>query len=162
MDQTIKIRTSVLSDISFCVELSHKKRLFYEKAQTQFWKYAGSHAELSQAKWFEELLTCDDHIMLTAVEHEKIVGFIIGKVVAAPEVYNPGGLTLMIDDFCVDNEANWHMVGSRLIQEIKTLSKTKGVAQILVVCGAHDEAKRCFLARMDLSVASEWYVGSCE
>ena len=78
----------------------------------------------------------------------------------APEVYNPGGLTLMIDDFCVDDEAKWHSIGSKLIQEIKIRSKTKRVAQILVACGADDEPKRRFLKSMGLIVASEWYVGS--
>ena len=27
---------------------------------------------------------------------EEVIGFIIGKLMPAPEVYNPGGLTLMI------------------------------------------------------------------
>ena len=33
--------------------------------------------------------------------NEELAGFIIGKVMSGPEVYNPGGLTLMIDDCCV-------------------------------------------------------------
>ena len=156
----MSIRLSQAGDIQSIVEMSYQKRLSYEKAQLQFWKYVGDAAELSQAKWFEELLDHDDHIMLTAESNQKIVGFIIGKSMPAPEVYNPGGLTLMIDDFCVADESEWHSIGSKLIQGIKTIAKTKGVAQILVVCGAHDESKRRFLKRMGLTVASEWYVGS--
>jgi GNAT superfamily N-acetyltransferase len=98
--------------------------------------------------------------MLTAQNNQKIAGFIIGKLMPAPEVYNPGGLTLMIDDFCVADEAEWHSIGSKLVQEIKTIAKLRGAAQVLVVCGAHDGPKCHFLKKMGLTVASEWYVGS--
>ncbi|WP_207760981.1 GNAT family N-acetyltransferase [Holospora curviuscula] len=156
----ISIRLSQANDIESIVEMSYQKRRLYEKAQPQFWKYAGDIAELSQAKWFEELLGSNDHIMLTATCHQKIVGFIIGKLMPAPEVYNPGGLTLMIDDFCVANEAEWHSIGSKLVQKIKAIAKLRGAAQVLIVCGSHDGPKCHFLKKMGLTVASEWYVGS--
>ena len=156
----ICIRFSQASDIQSIVEMSYQKRLSYEKAQSKFWKYAGDIAELSQAKWFEELLGSNDHIMLTATCHQKIVGFIIGKLMPAPEVYNPGGLTLMIDDFCVADEAEWHSIGSKLVQKIKAIAKLRGAAQVLIVCGSHDGPKCHFLKKMGLTVASEWYVGS--
>ena len=97
--------------------------------------------------------------MLTAQNNQKIAGFIIGKLMPAPEVYNPGGLTLMIDDFCLADEAEWYSIGSKLVQEIKTIAKLRGAAQVLVVCGAHDESKRRFLMNQNLSIASEWFVG---
>jgi hypothetical protein len=150
----ISIRPSQVNDISFMVEISYQKRRAYEKAQPIFWKYAGPDAEISQAKWFNELLIQGEYLMFTAIRHEKIVGFIIGKLIPAPEVYHPGGLTLMIDDCCVEDEAQWHLIGCKLIQEIKKISKIKGAAQILVVCGAHDEAKRSFLKSIGLTVAS--------
>lgn len=159
-NETILVRPSTSSDIDAMVLLSRAKRKLYEKAQAQFWKYAGDIAELSQAKWFEELLAHDNHIMLTAQNHQKIAGFIIGKLMPAPEVYNPGGLTLMIDDFCVADEVEWHSVGYKLVQEIKAIAKLRGAAQVLVVCGAHDGPKCYFLKKMGLTVASEWYVGS--
>jgi GNAT superfamily N-acetyltransferase len=98
--------------------------------------------------------------MLTAACHQKIVGFIVGKLMPAPEVYNPGGLTLMIDDFCVADESEWHSIGSKLVQKIKAIAKLRGAAQVLIVCGAHDGPKCHFLKKMGLTVASEWYVGS--
>jgi len=88
-----------------------------------------------------------------------ILGFIIGKLIPAPEVYNPGGLTLMIDDFCVRSENLWQSVGHRLIEETKAAAKSRGATQILVVCGAHDLPKRKFLSEQNLQVASEWFVG---
>lgn len=157
--EELKIRKSIIQDIESIILLSYHKRRFYEKAQPQFWKYAGPEAEITQTKWFEQLLLNEAYIMLTALSDDKVVGFIIGRLISAPEVYNPGGLTLMIDDFCVEQEKDWIFIGTKLVDEIKLLAKTKGAAQILIVCGAHDKSKRCFLKNIGLNIASEWYVG---
>jgi hypothetical protein len=160
----ISIRRATEIDIPFCVDLSHDKRIAYEKVQPQFWKYAGPSAESSQNQWFIELLKLEDYIVLVAEQDldqgDKIVGFVIGRLVPAPEVYNPGGLTLMIDDFCVAQEDLWGSVGKRLIDEIRVISVSKGAAQIYMVSGAHDIKKRNFIQNIGLTIASEWYVGN--
>ena len=173
---SINIRTSQLSDIDAMVSLSKAKRLSYEKAQPQFWRYAGEEGDNTQRQWFQELLEDKNYVMFTAIENchprengdpvldsrirgNDIIGFIIGKLMPAPEVYNPGGLTLMIDDFCVQSEKLWQSVGHRLIATVKAVAKDKGATQIVVVCGAHDHPKRKFLSEQNLQVASEWFVG---
>jgi len=90
-----------------------------------------------------------------------IEGFIIGKVIPAPEVYDPGGLTLMIDDFCVKDD-NWQDMGVKLIDQIKLIAQDKGVTQLVVVSGDHDGTKCLFLEQIGLSVASRWYVGEAK
>jgi len=157
---SINIHISHLSDISAMVSLSKAKRLSYEKAQPQFWRYAGEEGDKAQGEWFKELLEDKNYVMLTAESNtQEILGFIIGKLMPAPEVYNPGGSTLMIDDFCVKSENLWQSVGARLIEETKAAAKSRGATQILVVCGAHDHPKRKFLSEQNLSIASEWFVG---
>ncbi len=178
-DLKITIRPSILADIDEMVSLSKAKRLNYEKAQPQFWRYAGPEGDEAQRKWFKELLTHQDYLMLTATRHCEdseaiqdsgsprdhvarddgvIVGFVIGRLIPAPEVYDPGGLTLMIDDFCVRSENLWESAGLQLTLAIKALAKERGASQILVLCGAHDEPKRKFLKEQNLSIASEWFV----
>lgn len=152
----MKIRSATKSDIEAMVALSYLKRKAYEKAQAKFWAYAEG-AEDVQSDWFEELLMRDDHLLLVA-EDESIVGFIIGRILPAPEVYDPGGLTLMIDDFCA-NDNDWQNIGSTLLSEIKELGKEKGASQVLVVSGAHDKEKLDFLISKGSSCASRWYVG---
>ena len=93
-------------------------------------------------------------------EQQQILGFIIGRLLPAPEVYNPGGLTIMIDDFCVQSEETWEVIGAQLIAAIKVKATVKGAAQLLVVCGKHDYVKRKFLRDQNLAIASEWFVGS--
>lgn len=96
----------------------------------------------------------------TALDHQgAIQGFITGKVLEAPKVYNPGGLTLMVDDFCVANEELWPVLGGALLKQCQSDAKDKGVTQLLVVTGAHDAQKKQFLSSWSLTIASEWYVG---
>ncbi len=155
----IQVLPALASDISAIVTLSHAKRLLYEKAQPQFWRYAEG-AEESQEKWFKELLTRDDYIILKAETNGEVVGFVIGQIIRAPEVYDPGGLTLMVDDFCVRNPQMWQTVGIQLISELKNLAKPIGSNQILVVCGAHDRPKMQLLKTLNLQITSHWYVGT--
>lgn len=157
-NEDIIIRRAFETDIDAMVFLSYKKRREYEKIHPQFWRYAEG-AEKGQNEWFKKLLTKDDSILLVAELEGKIIGFIIGSIMKSPDVYNPGGLTVLVDDFCIASPMLWKVIGSRLLLELKQLSKKKSVAQILVVCGRHDEPKRSFLKRFGLRTASEWYVG---
>jgi len=154
-----EIRNAQINDISSMVSMSYQKRRSYEKEQPQFWRHSGPNAEISQAKWFEELLNNKNYILLTAKQDAKITGFIIRQLILSPEVYNPGGLTLMIDDFCVDNEIDWQFSGKKLIDEIKKQAKEKGAVQVIVVCGEHDKSKSHFLKEVGLTVASNWNYG---
>lgn len=155
------VRTSQLSDIDAMVSLSKAKRKLCEKAQPQFWRYAGEEGDNIQRQWFKDLLKDKNYVMFTAEDDtQEILGFVIGKRIAAPAVYNPYGFTLMIDDFCVISENLWQSVGTRLIEETKAAAKTKGATQILVVCGAHDHPKDKFLSEQNLQIASKWFVGS--
>ncbi len=155
----IKIAQATKADIASMVNLSYQKRRAYEEAQPQFWRYAEG-AESIQHKWFKELLGHEDHIILVAKSDIETIGFIIGRLVKAPEVYDPGGLTLMIDDFCVKQTIDWQSVGNNLMSSIKPIAKAKGAAQFYVVSGAHDNAKCEFLEKFGLSNAAKWYVGS--
>jgi ribosomal protein S18 acetylase RimI-like enzyme len=153
------IRKALQKDIEAMVLLSYEKRRAYEQAQPQFWKYA-EDAETIQNQYFKELLTQNDFILLVAELENKIIGFVIGHILKAPAVYNPPGLTLMIDDFCVLSDLEWTSTGGKLLDELKKISGSFGAKQILCVCGAHDEPKRQFLKSANLNITSEWYVGS--
>ena len=154
-----KIRFATLSDIDSMVTLSRQKRLTYEKDQPVFWRHA-EQAEESQTQWFLQLLERVDHILLIAECDKKLNGFIIGRIMKAPEVYDPGGLTLMIDDFCVKNSDLWQTIGYRLLLQLKQVAKQKGAIQVVAVCGNNDAPKVNFLEKSGLKVASKWFVGN--
>jgi hypothetical protein len=159
MSSYIDIIPATKSDIDAMVQLSLQKRLDYEKHRHVFWKYGGEKGDLEQAAWFKELLERDDYILLKATEGPILKGFIIGQLVQAPSVYNPGGLTLTIDDFCVAESSLWQTVGKNLLHEIRERAFTKGAVQVIIACGAHDQLKRNLLKGMNYSVTTEWFVG---
>jgi hypothetical protein len=107
------IHKATETDIDWMVELSHQKRSAYEKAQQNFWKMA-DESDLIQKNYFLEEIVKNEIIALC---YENNLGFIIGKLVIPPEVYD-AGLTLMIDDFCVSDENLWMNVGKELLQNV--------------------------------------------
>lgn len=149
-------RQAESKDIDDMVLLSKFRRMLYENAQPQFWRYSGKEGDNTLCK---ELLEDENHLMFIAEnDAEILLGFIIGKIMPGPEGDHSVGPTLMIDDFCVNPE-DLQSVGAKLIEEIKAVAKARGAKQILVVCGAHDHPKRKFLSEQNLSIASEWFVG---
>ena len=94
-------------------------------------------------------------------ESGAVRGFIWGKVVDAPPVYDPGGKVCMVDDFVVREPALWAAVGRALLDEVRRLARERGAVLVVVVCGPHDQPKRALLAMDDFTVASEWHVRPC-
>lgn len=146
------IRKANKTDISWMVNLSYQKRLAYEKMQPNFWKIAENSNEI-QKKYFEKELKNKNVIALIYQEKQ---GFVMGKLISPPEVYD-AGLTLMIDDFCVKSEDLWMTIGKELLDECQREAKIIGAKQILVVCGDHDMQKFLLLEAMNMKVASRWY-----
>jgi ribosomal protein S18 acetylase RimI-like enzyme len=152
------IRQAALEDIPALVALSHAKRAGYAHVHPQFWRAAVGADEIQQ-KWFEELLDHKDYVLLVATEaSEEITGFIVGQMITAPEVYDPGGLTLSVDDFCVITPDAWERVGGALLDQLQMRGKELGCVQVRAVAGDHDEPKCQFLESRGLIVASRWYV----
>ena len=99
----------------------------------------------------------------TLVEPEEtpgiVEGFIIATIIAAPPVYEPGGPTCMVDDYWVRGGARWETIGRALLTAVCARARSEfGAAQVLVVCGHQDIAKRTMLLDLGLEIASEWYV----
>ena len=152
----IKINFAQNNDIDWMVDLSEIKRSTYEKFQPSFWKKNPDSQQI-QRQYFAELLT-DSKIIALALNDKS--GFIIGKIIDAPAVYD-AGLTLMIDDFCIVNNYSynsnpWLYFGQILLDEIIKIAKVKGIKQILVVSGNHDADKTEFLTKNNLAIASLW------
>jgi len=79
-------------------------------------------------------------------------------LIPAPPVYDPGGLTCLVDDFVVREPEAWDQVGASLLRAVNQLARERGAVQTVVVCRRLDEAKRATLADQGLTVVSEWSV----
>jgi GNAT superfamily N-acetyltransferase len=151
------LRRAESRDVSEMAELAEKRRLHYQRYQPTFWRKAQDSQE-QHTPFLESLLKREDVLILVHESTEKIEGFVIADFVAAPPVYDPGGSTCRVDDFCVAQEHLWETVGLALLNEVLRLAKEHGAAQSVVVCAHLDQSKRAMLAQLGYSIASEWYV----
>ena len=115
-----------------------------------------------QSAFFTRIIERDNVIALVAERLGDVAGFVIAVLVVAPPVYDPGGLTCMVDDFALASEEDWTTMGSALLSEVSRGAQAGGAGQTVVVCGHQDEPKRAMLFASRYSIASEWYVSEIE
>lgn len=152
------IRDATGSDVESIAALAETRRVDYEQAQPQFWRRA-VNAVAVHRPWLAEMVRDPDVVSLVALDADRgLIGFAFGTVVLSPPVYAPVGPTGLIDDFQIADPAQWATLGVELLAVARERLAARGVAQLVVVCGQHDQAKRQALALAGLSVASEWYV----
>ena len=107
--------------------------------------------------FFTRLLAEPDTLFLVALEGSRLEGFLIARKVANPPVFDSGGDTWLIDDFCVTEPHLWLSVGEALLSHATTLIHEHGGVQIVVVSADRDLAKTEMLRRSDLTIASNWW-----
>ena len=153
------IRQAISRDVTECVGLVENRREIYQQYEPRFWKKAPNSAR-SSADWFGRLFLDSHNVSLVAEEGEKVVGFLIAREFPTPPVYDPGGPTALIDDFCVATPDRWSDVGARLVDAARLELRSRGFAQIIVVGAPKNDAKTKFLKGTDLSLASTWWTAA--
>jgi len=153
----MSIRKAEARDVSAMLELSEAKRRQYEVYQPIFHKKAADSAE-KQKPFLEGQVAAERNIALVSETGGAIQGFVIGAVIQAPPVYQPGGPVLLVDDFMVREPGLWATVGHDLLTEATRLAREQGAVLVNVVCGPRDEPKRAMLGSLKFDVATEWHV----
>lgn len=152
------IRDATDSDVDAIAALAEIRREDYEQAQPQFWRRAVNAVEVHRP-WLAQMVRDPNVISLVANSVDRgLTGYAFGTVVPSPPVYAPGGPTGLIDDFQLRDPGEWAVLGVELLAAARQRLAALGVAQIVVVCGQHDQPKREALDLAGLSLASEWYV----
>lgn len=150
------VRRATQDAVGRMTELAALKRKEYESYEPVMWRTA-KDAETNHAAWLSRLVDDESHVCIVHERNDRIDGFIIGKVQPAPPIYDPGGLTCVVDDFVVEDSATWNTTGARLLGELTELVRAQGVSQLIVVAGHKDGPKRDMLRARSYSLASEWY-----
>jgi len=152
----LDIRKARASDIEATVELVEHDRRQRQKHQPLFWRKAVKSAVATRA-FLDKLLTEPGTLFLVAVEGSQMLGFLVARKFPAPPVYDPGGDTYLIDDFCVLEPRHWLTVGEALLSHASTLIHEHDGVQVVVICADRDLAKAEMLRRSDLTIASNWW-----
>jgi GNAT superfamily N-acetyltransferase len=152
----VDVRKASTTDIDAAVELVERSRRQFQKFQPTFWHKAAKSAAATET-FFTKLLTDPDTLFLVAVEGSQHQGFLIARKFPSPPVYDPGGDTWLIDDFCVAEPHLWLSIGEALLSHATTLIHEHGGVQIVVVSADRDLAKTEMLRRSELTIASNWW-----
>jgi hypothetical protein len=153
------IRVARLSDVDRIADLAQQKRKQYAAYEPTFWRIAANALAIHRA-YLAQVIQQESALCLVSDNGDgDIDGFIIGKIVEAPPVYDPGGPTCVVDDYWVQDGDRWDSVGEPLLAAVCREALRRFVAsQVVVVCGHRDNAKRSLLARAGFHLGTEWYV----
>jgi hypothetical protein len=152
------IRPAVAGDVDSMASLASERRAEYAGYQPQFWRPAPD-AEHRHRPFLAALMASDDVIALVREDGGQLTGFIILTLKPAPPVYDPGGLSGLVDDFAV-LPGRWPTTGPRLLRAALGDAAERGAVQSVVVTAHLDEPKRAMLRDAGLQLASEWWVTS--
>lgn len=155
------IRRAEERDMGGVLDLAETRRREYGRHQPRMWRESKG-ARQAQEAYFRRLLEDSETLFLVAEEDMSIAGFLIGELKDAPPVYDPGGKTLLIDDFVVSHPDRWLTTGRVLLQDAWKLAREAGASQTLAVAGHHDVRKQELFGSMGFEVASQWWVGPDE
>jgi GNAT superfamily N-acetyltransferase len=154
-------RRAAHDDVDAVAALAARRRREYELRQPQFWRQA-EDALARHTSYLHGLVDDPDHLLLVVGAVAAVQGFAIGRLVPAPPVYDPGGLTCLVDDFAVEDAAAWEPAGLALLRDVSDAARRRGAVQVVVVSGRHDEPKRRLLEAGGLVPATEWWLGATE
>jgi ribosomal protein S18 acetylase RimI-like enzyme len=154
-------RPATHDDVDDVAALAAGRRNDYELQQPRFWRQA-EDALTRHTSYLHGLIDEPEHIFLVTGDGERVRGFVIGRLVPAPPVYDPAGLTCLVDDLAVESADAWEPVGLRLLRDVSRAAAARGAVQVVVVSGRHDEPKRRALQAAGLVPATEWWIGSVD
>jgi hypothetical protein len=151
------VRSATAADVERMVELADGTRREYEPHAPVFQRPAANAIE-AHRPWLSHLV--ENSEVGTFVHEDSdgdVDGFAIITIVPAPPVYDPGGLSSLIDDFAVSSPEKWVTAGASLLDAARVWARERGAVQVVVVSGPHDGPKRAVLQDAGLYVVSEWF-----
>ncbi|HET7266116.1 MAG TPA: hypothetical protein VFL28_15745 [bacterium] len=153
----IHVRVAVRTDIPQIASLVENKRTEYRQYHSRFWREA-TDARGKLVPAMENLLHDNRAIVLVNVQDSNVNGVIIGTLQQPPAVYDPGGLTCVVDDFFVGAPTLWNSVGMALLYTMAREAKRRGAVQVAITCARKDMRKRSMLVAHKYDVTAEWFV----
>jgi hypothetical protein len=154
----VQVDRACRGDLDQLLDIAAARRQDYVKYQPQFWRAAADAVD-RQRDFFDSLLDDAETLLVVVREGSSVRGFAVGRLVAPPPVYDPGGPSCLVDDFAVADPADWPSVGPPLLDAIRDWASDRGAAQLVVVTAVRDGLKREQLEAAQLIPASEWWVG---
>ena len=153
----MSVREASAADVERMAKLADEKRREYEPHAPMFQRPAADALKTHQP-WLAHLVESPEAGTFVHDDPDGDVdGFVVVTTLSAPPVYDPGGLSSVIDDFTVSEPEKWATAGAALLDAARTWARQRGAVQVVVVTGPHDEPKRAVLEAAGMYVVSEWF-----
>lgn len=152
----MQVRKAKSDDIPAMAHIAELRRLRYQEYEPVFWKKAINSEEIGR-DFYHQIIKDQSTCMFVADGENGVTGFLIARQTQSPPVYDPGGITCVIDDFAVADPALWSDHGKVLLEHIQQYAKNNNWKQLVIVCGDQDTFKKTMLEEAGLRIASNWY-----
>jgi GNAT superfamily N-acetyltransferase len=152
----VNIRVATAGDVQAMAQLIAIKRRQLEYFEPVMWRPSEAAAQMTLS-FFTHQVVQPNAIARVAEVGGRFVGFIIGGLQDAPPVFSPGGKTVIIDDFAVEDGPHADEVASTLLDEVMSEARARGAVQIIAIAAARDERAQRWLEGKKLHVASQWW-----
>lgn len=149
------LRPATLPDVERMIHLAEQEFHRMESHRDPFYATGPNLAEEFRTELKREIESAQP-IAFVMEEAGQIKGFVVGQVVSAPPVYNPGGKVCLVDFLCVAKPQDWSSVGRLLAQAAEIHTSLLGGILVRVECRRTDDLKRKALLKLGYSVASDW------
>lgn len=150
-----RIRKVVPGDATRIAELCESERRRYSAGYANYYAPAADYAEKKRLAVLG-LIADDASIALVHESNGELDGVFLGRMVAAPPVYDPGGKVCLFDEFVVDGDAAWSRAGSALIDAVDGRIRDLGGVLLIIECMHAAAAKRDLLSSIGFTIASDW------
>jgi GNAT superfamily N-acetyltransferase len=151
------IRPATAQDVPAILGLAEKRRALYATFQPRFWQVASDARERHEPH-LRALLNRDDHAALVCERDGALAGFVIGRLMPSPPVYDPGTPVFDVHDFVVADPEHWGRTGAMLLDRANDEARRRGAILSIVITGQRDAPKRAMLAAERYAPASGWWV----
>lgn len=154
----ISIRRATDNDVDSLVRLVAEKRRQLEAFEPVTWR-VGKGANDMTAVFFRHQVGEQNAILLVAEENRHILAFINAVFQDPPPIYDPGGKTVMIDDFVAVAGDQGDRAALALLDAAASEGRSRGAVQVIVVSAAMDERAAGWFRSKKMHVFSSWWTG---
>jgi|GEM_PF-1126755 len=154
------IRLARTQDVLSIAELCERERRSHTPACNGFYAVVEDYAS-KRLPAIEQIVEANDTVAFVHETNGAIDGLILGRLLNAPPVYDPGGKVCLIGDFFVEKPATWTDAGEALVAAADARVQEFGGVLACIECMRSDVEKRELLLSLKFSVASDWYCRDC-
>lgn len=153
---SISVRRAAPSDVDAFTDLVAAKRAQLEAFEPIMWR-AGRDASEMTVAFFRHQVAEPNAILLVAEDERSILGFVNAVLQNPPPIYDPGGKTVMIDDFTVVEGEAGDRAALALLDAVMSEGRSRGAVQMIAVCATRDARASKWFETKKLHAASTWW-----